>query len=280
MSLVTGILHPGEMGAYVAASARATLGKVYWCAEGRSHATRARAEQQQLSALPSLAEFCTTCELIIGVCPPHAARTQAEALCEAGFKGLYLEANAIAPQTVRELAALLEANGIGCVDGGIVGLPTGQPNSTTLFLCGPRAGEVAACFTAGPLATRVLDGPLGAASALKLSYAAWNKGSTALLATVLAMAEANGVREALEQQWEEHEPGFTARGSKRVSGVARKAWRFGPEMREIATLLQDSKLPPELFLGAAGLYERLEDYKDVATPPPLSDLLQKVLRRS
>jgi 3-hydroxyisobutyrate dehydrogenase-like beta-hydroxyacid dehydrogenase len=278
MSFVTGILHPGEMGAYLAASARNTLGKVYWCAEGRSAATQQRAEQQQLSAIATLAEFCRTCELIIGVCPPHAARSQAQALCKAGFKGLYVEANAIAPQTVHDIAALLAASGITCIDGGIVGLPTGQPNATTLYLSGPGADAVASCFGAGPLAAKVLPGGVGAASALKLCYAAWNKGSTALLTTVLAMAEANGVREALQQQWEVHEPGFNAHGSKRVSGVARKAWRFGPEMREIAALLQDSSLPPDFFTGAAELYERLEDYKDVTTAPALAELLQKVLQ--
>ncbi len=277
MNPVTGILHPGEMGSYVAASLQATLGTVYWCSQGRSPTTCARASAQGLAEITTLAEFCRTCELIIGVCPPHAALGQARALLEAGYQGMYVEANAVAPATVRQIASLLALGGITCIDGGIVGLPDGKPHSTWLYLSGPNADTVAACFSSGLLEVEVLGDEIGAASALKLCYAAWNKGSTALLTAILASAQANGVQEALARQWDAHNPGFSAATTQRVTGVARKAWRFSPEMREIAAMLQADALPHDFFIGAADLYERLDSYKNVDTPPPLDVLLRKVL---
>lgn len=181
-----GILHPGEMGISIAASALNTLGKVYWCSEGRSAATRQRAEQQGLTELTTLADFCRTCEIIISVCPPHAARAQARAVSATGFRGCYVEANAIAPQTVRELGEELGAAGIACVDAGIIGLPAWQAGTTWLYLAGDAATTVADCFSKGPLETTVLGATLGQASAVKMCFGAWNKGSTAMLTAILA----------------------------------------------------------------------------------------------
>lgn len=277
MSLATGILHPGEMGSYIAASAVATLGTTYWCSEGRSTATRARAAALGLVEIATLAEFCQTCELIIGICPPHGALQQARSLMDKGYTGIYVEANAVAPATVRQIATLLKLAGITCIDGGIVGLPDGKAGSTCLYLSGPHADKVAACLGKGLVATTILGDEIGAASALKLCYAAWNKGSTALLAAVMASAEANGVRGALERQWDAHNPGFSKASSQRITGAARKAWRFGAEMREIAAMLQADDLPYDFFIGAADLYDRLDGYKDAGKPPDIEALLSKVL---
>jgi 3-hydroxyisobutyrate dehydrogenase-like beta-hydroxyacid dehydrogenase len=279
VSPVTGILHPGEMGSYLAASAVATLGTVYWCSAGRSAATRARAAALALTEIPTLAEFCRSCELVIGICPPHAALQQARSLMDNGYAGLYVEANAVAPTTVQRIATLLKLSGITCIDGGIIGLPDGKQDSTCLYLSGQHADKVARCFAKGLVATAVLGNEIGAASALKLCYAAWNKGSTALLAAVLASAEAHGVRSALEHQWDAHNPGFSNASTQRVTGVARKAWRFGAEMREIAAMLQADDLPHDFFTGAADLYERLDGYKDVGTPPSIEALLRKINRK-
>lgn len=279
MTRALGILHPGEMGISIAASALHTLGRVYWCPAGRSAATRARAEQQGLTALASLQELCATCELIIGVCPPHAARAQACAVVDAGFTGCYVEANAIAPATVQDIGAQMTAAGITFVDGGIIGLPAWQPHSTWLYLAGPQADSVAACFSKGPLETAVLGATIGQASALKMCFAAWNKGSTALLATVLAAAEASGVRAALEAQWDIYTPDFAEQSHKRVRGGARKAWRFTGEMEEIAATFAAASVPPEFFQGAAASYARQSEFKDSTEPPPLAELLAAIGKR-
>lgn len=275
MSLRVGILHPGEMGSYIAAAARATLGTAYWCSEGRSVATRTRAEAQQLREIGSLQEFCATCELIVSVCPPHSARELAAAVTRAGFRGIYVDANAIAPQTVQDIGAEMTAAGVSFVDGGIIGLPQWQPRSAWLYLAGPRAAEVAACFNQGLLETVVLGSEIGAASALKLCYAAWNKGQTALLTAVLATAEASGVRQALERQWDLDDPGFAEKTRKRIRGVARKAWRFTGEMQEIAALFAQQGVPPEFFAGAAEIYARQRAFKD-SSAPTIEELLQTV----
>jgi 3-hydroxyisobutyrate dehydrogenase-like beta-hydroxyacid dehydrogenase len=276
MSIALGILHPGEMGSFLAASARNTLGTVYWCPEGRSAATRTRAEQQGLTEISSLEEFCRRCSIIVSVCPPHAADAQADAVVAAQFKGIYVDANALSPATMQSLGARLQTSGLRVVDGGIIGLASYKPGTTWLYLSGPDAAEVAACFSAGPIEVSVLGTELGQASALKMCFAAWNKGKNALLSAVLATADDLGVRAALEQQWDIYEPGFSAASTERLRGIARKAWRFGGEMDEIAETLQASGVPHEFFTAAAELYRRESAFKDSTTPPSLEQLLAAV----
>lgn len=276
MSATLGILHPGEMGSFLATSARNTLGTVYWCSEGRSAATRLRAEQQGLSEITTLPEFCQRCSIIVSVCPPHAAEAQASAVLAQGFKGTYVDANALSPATMQSLGARLQTAGMRVVDGGIVGLATYQPGTTWLYLSGAEAAEVAACFSAGPVEVAVLGPELGQASALKMCFAAWNKGKNALLTAVLAAADELGVRAALQQQWDIYEPGFSSTSTERLRGIARKAWRFGGEMDEIAQTLQACRVPHEFFTAAAELYRRESAFKDSSTPPSLEQLLTAV----
>lgn len=271
-----GILHPGEMGISIAASALHGLPAVYWCSEGRSSATRLRAEKYGLTEISSLEDFCLHCDIIVAVCPPHSAKEQSIAVINAGFRGIYVDANAIAPATVREIAASMQHKGISFVDAGIIGLPAWQPGSTWLYLSGTEAEQVAECFTSGPLETEVLGEEIGQASALKLCYAAWNKGKTALITSILAAAESQGVKEALEKQWDIYEPGFSEATAKRICTVARKAWRFGGEMEEIEAMLAAENAPSAFFAGAAQVYSRQSDYKDVSDPPDLTTLLQAV----
>lgn len=276
MTDIVGILHPGEMGSSLANTVRNSVGKLYWCSQGRSQATRARAEQQQLTEITSLRDFCKTCTLIIGVCPPHAARAQARALIDAGYHGLYLEANAISPATVQQLALELATAGITLIDGGIVGLPTMQRGTTWLYLSGPQAQQVQPCFSVGPIETVVLGEAIGQASALKMLFAAWNKGKNALLGAILATAEQTGVRTALEQQFDQFEPGFSTNAHQRLRGIARKAWRFPAEMQEIAGTLQANGVPAAFFTAAAEVYQRQAVCKDAGTPPSLETLLHLI----
>jgi len=274
MSTKLGFLHPGEMGISLAVAALQNLPEVFWCSEGRSTATRKRAEQYGLTEISSLAEFCQTSDIIIGVCPPHAAHEQATALVAQKFRGTYVEANAIAPLKVQTIAEELAAAGIHCIDGGIVGLPAWQENSTWLYLSGSDTEPVVQCFTRGLLQTKVLGTDIGQASALKMCFAAWNKGNTALLATILGAAESLGVRAALEQQWDIFNPGFTQQTHKRISDTARKAWRFAGEMQEIAATLQQSGMPPDFFEGAAEIYRRESAFKDINEAPALAEILE------
>ncbi len=144
-----GILHPGEMGISVAAAAIDSRHQVYWMSQGRSNKTRIRAAKHGLKETHSLIEFCQSCEIVLSICPPHAAEEVAKSVIEGGFKGLYLDANAISPQRAIMIARRLEANGIHFVDGGIIGGPAWTPKETWLYLSGQHADEIAACFSKG-----------------------------------------------------------------------------------------------------------------------------------
>ena len=272
-----GILHPGEMGISIAAAAINNGHQVYWISEGRSDRTRARAEKHNLIEINSMIEFCQACEIIFSICPPHAAEDLAKSVIEAGFKGLYLDANAISPQRTIQIGQMMKANDIQFVDGGIIGGPAWAPKETWLYLSGQHAHEAAACFSNGPLETKIIGNEIGKASALKMCYAAYSKGTTALLAAILATAESVGVREELYQQWDMDNKGFSEQVNRRVTRVTAKAWRFEGEMTEIAETFQEAGLPADFHKAAADIYRRMSLFKDSAETPSLEDVLQAVL---
>lgn len=251
------ILHPGEMGISVAASAISGGHHVYWASVDRSEKTRARAEQYGLTDVHSLAAICQTCEILLSICPPHAAEDVARCVIENGFKGLYLDANAIAPQRSIRIGTLMEDAGIHFVDGGIIGGPAWAPNETWLYLSGQYAQRITVCFSNGPLGAKILGNEIGKASALKMCYAAYSKGTSALLAAILATAESLGVRNDLYQQWNMDDTGFSDRVDERVRRVASKAWRFEGEMREIAATFREAGLPGGFHEAAADVYHHI-----------------------
>jgi 3-hydroxyisobutyrate dehydrogenase-like beta-hydroxyacid dehydrogenase len=267
MALRIGVLHPGEMGISLAATALRSGHAVAWASEGRGAATRARAERHGLRDLGTIAALCAESDVVVSICPPHGAEALADAVADSGFGGLYLDANAISPARASQIGERLAGAGIAFVDGGIIGGPAWEPGRTWLYLSGPRAEDAAACFAAGPLETRVLEGDAGAASALKMCYAAYTKGTTALLCGVIAAAEQLGVRPALERQWEQDRAGSAAQNLERARQVTAKAWRFVGEMEEIASTFRAAGLPGEFHDAAAELYTRLAGFKGGETPP-------------
>jgi 3-hydroxyisobutyrate dehydrogenase-like beta-hydroxyacid dehydrogenase len=250
------VLHPGQMGVEVARCLSATH-EVAWCSQGRSEATRERAEEAGLVELADLSEVASWCDVVISVCPPAAAHQVATEVVAAGFTGLYLDANAVSPATVHRIAATVSHAGGEIVDGGIVGPPPRQEGTTRLFLSGPRAGEVADWFTDGLLGTVVLPGDVGDASALKASYAGWTKASAALLVAVRAHARAAGVEQALLEEWDRSQPGLRERCDGALARLLTTAWRYEGEMAEIATSMDDHGVPAEFHDGAAAVYRRL-----------------------
>ena len=268
-----GILHPGNMGISIAASALDSGCKVYWASEGRSPQTRERAEQFALHEVRTLAELCHTCSIVVSVCPPHAAEAVAEQVLGHAYQGLYLDANAISPQRAWRISEKLYAAGVAFVDGGIVGGPAWEPGKTWLYLSGERAGEIADCLSGGPLETAIIGEEIGKASALKMCYAAWTKGSTALLCAILASANALGVWEELRQQWARDWPGFDEQAINRVRRVTAKAWRFAGEMDEISATFEAAGMPVGFHAAAADLYRRIAPFKDAPATPPLEAVL-------
>jgi 3-hydroxyisobutyrate dehydrogenase-like beta-hydroxyacid dehydrogenase len=273
------VLHPGEMGAQVGACARARGARVVWASEGRGGATRQRADAAGLADMGTLAAALQASDVVLCVCPPHAARDVAAAVAARGFRGLYIDANAVAPDTTREIGRIVEAGGATFVDGGIVGPPPTASARARLYLSGKGAERVAALFAGSYLEAVPLDGPIGAASALKACYAAWNKGATALIAAVRAVAAREGVEAALVSEWQQSQPDALKR-SEGVRTSARKAWRWIAEMEELAATFAAAGVPDGFLHGAAEIYRRLEGYREAPAPPPLDDVVRAILAGS
>jgi 3-hydroxyisobutyrate dehydrogenase-like beta-hydroxyacid dehydrogenase len=266
-----GLLHPGEMGASIGAALRRAGTQVLWVSAGRGPATRRRAQGADLTDAGSLPVLVARSQVVVSVCPPHAAAQVAHTVAALGFGGIYLDANAVAPTTARALGAVVEQAGGRFVDGDLIGGPVRPGGATRLYVSGPAAAEVAALFAPTDLEAVVLAGDVAAASALKMCYAAWTKGTSALLLAIRAAAAAHGVEAALLAEWERTQPGLAAR-SQAAAGTARKAWRFAGEMDQIAVCFAEAGLP-DGFAAAAELYRRLASFKDLEGDPPLAEVL-------
>ncbi len=272
-----GILHPGKMGSTIAASAKAGVPRVLWASDGRSKITAQRAAAAGLEDTGTLADLVSISDVIVSVCPPHAAEAVAREVAALGFRGLYADANAISPARARTIADIIRGGGAQFVDGGIIGGPVQRPGTTRLYLSGEGADVVAACFAGSPLETIVMEGGAGSASALKMAYAAQTKGTTALLAAILAMARHEGVEGTLFEEWERSQSGLGERALRQLEGAADRAWRWVGEMEEIAATFEAAGLPGGFHLAAADIYRRLESYADVESPPSGSILVQDLL---
>jgi 3-hydroxyisobutyrate dehydrogenase-like beta-hydroxyacid dehydrogenase len=247
-----GLLHPGEMGAAVGKCLAGAGHRVLWAPEGRGAATKERAEAAGLIGV-ALAEIVTRSDAIVSVCPPHAARDVARQV--AGFGGLYLDANAISPATAGEVAAIVAAGGAGYADGGIIGPPPVAQGLTRLYLSGPHAAEVQALFGGTDVDARVVPPP-GSASAVKMAYASWTKGSAALLLAARALARAEGVESVLLAEWALSQPGLEKRWDGAAAAGAAKGWRWVGEMEEIAAAMAAAGLPDGFHQAAAEIYQR------------------------
>lgn len=273
-----GILHPGEMGISIAASAINNGHQVYWASENRSDKTRIRAEKYGLIESDSLMELCHTCEIIFCICPPHVVEAVANSVIEHGFNGYYLDANAISPQRAIKIGQMMETAGIHFVDGGVIGGPAWKPKETFLYLSGKDANIIADCFTNGLLETKIIGDEIGKASALKMCYAAYSKGTTALLAAILAAAESLDVRAELYQQWDMDNSNFSEQANRRVTRATAKAWRFEGEMHEIAATFQEAGLPNGFHQAAAEVFRKMANFKDPAESPKIEDVLKALLQ--
>jgi 3-hydroxyisobutyrate dehydrogenase-like beta-hydroxyacid dehydrogenase len=248
--VTVGLVHPGEMGAAVGAALRGGGHRVLWASKGRGAATADRAAAAGLADAGSVAELARRCDVVVSLCPPHAAVEVARSF--RGFQGLYVDANAVSPATAREIAGLVARY----VDGSVVGPPPREPGATRLFLSGGEAAAVAAAFAGTPVEAIVLAGPPFAASALKMVYAAWTKGTVALLLALREVARAEGVDEALLAEWRRSLPDLEGRSAAAERSAAAKGWRWVAEMEEIAATFAAAGQPDGFHRAAAAVYER------------------------
>ena len=255
---VVGVLHPGAMGAALGAALKPVAGQVIWAAAGRSDATSKRAELADLVAVPDVAEFVARSDLVISICPPHAALAVAREV-RAAARGarpvVYLDANAVAPTTVASIAELLGRERV--VDGAVIGAPAWQRADTVLWLAGEPAKEVAALFASSPFDARVLPGDLGSASALKACFALQSKALPTVWWTLAEAARRYGVADVVRVSWRETGSIWTRRWPRSPGGPEDKAWRWSGEMDEVAAALATVDLPAGFASAAAETYRRL-----------------------
>jgi 3-hydroxyisobutyrate dehydrogenase-like beta-hydroxyacid dehydrogenase len=268
-----GLLHPGEMGAALGSVLTAAGRKVLWASEGRSPATARRAEAAGLRDAGSANALAGRSDMILSVCPPHAAGEVARSV--SGFGGIFVDANAVSPATVRAIAAEVEAAGSRFVDGGIVGSPPVAAGATRLYLSGAGAADVAELFERTIVDARVVSDEIGAASAVKMIYAGWTKGTAALVLGIRALARAEGVEPTLVQEWSESIPELLEHSARAARSAGAKGWRWAYEMEEIASTFDYAGLPDGFHLAAAEIFRR-SPRLDEAT---LDDVLAELARR-
>ena len=263
---VIGLISPGQMGASIGAAASHSATRVIWAGDGRSKASHTRASDAGLENGGTIDTLVKDSDIILSVCPPHDAEDVARQVKQRAFPGLFVDCNAIAPEKSRQIAERFGYQNF--VDGGIVGGPAWKSESgTRLYLSGDRSKEIAALFGNSPLETTIIPGEIGAASAMKMVFAAYTKGTTALLAAILGVAEKEGVRNVLESQWGQT---FTEQTYQRVVANSAKAWRFEGEMQEIAATFENAGLPGGFHTAAAAVFERLAQFKD----EPAADIVE------
>ena len=244
-----------------------------WVRQGRSAATQARAAAAGLEPVEVLGEMTAQAEVIVSICPPAASTDVAQAVHEVGFAGIFIDANAISPDRSRRNARLFE----NYVDASVIGPPPTQAGLSRLYVSGPSelTAVVKQLWDCSHLEVRNIGTEVGAASALKMAYAGWTKGSAALLTAIAALADAEGVAEALHAEWNLSQPDLPTRLEIGATRSAPKAWRFSGEMEEIASSMVTAGLPSGFHDGAAEIYRRLADLKDAE--PDLAMVLTELL---
>jgi 3-hydroxyisobutyrate dehydrogenase-like beta-hydroxyacid dehydrogenase len=264
--ITVGLLNPGEMGAAVGQCLTGRGHTVLWASDGRSERTAERAKAAGLDDAGTAGELAAQASVILSVCPPHAALDVAWAVH--GFTGVYVDANAIAPGTARQVAELIAAGGGRPVDGGIIGSPPVAPGASRLYLSGEDDAAVHAVhdlFTGTALEPRIVAGPATAASAVKMAYAAWTKGSSALLLAARALARAEGVEDALLAEWAQSQPQLIGQVQRSARAAVTKGWRWIGEMEEISQTMVSAGLPDGFHEAAAEIFRRSPKLDDQAS---------------
>jgi 3-hydroxyisobutyrate dehydrogenase-like beta-hydroxyacid dehydrogenase len=260
--MTIGILHPGQMGAAIAAQASAAGARVLWCPEGRSQATAERAVAAGLESVEGLPELLAQSDIILSVVPPAFAEDLAQQVATSGYSGIYVDANALSPERTRRIGRMLPDAEF--IDGGIIGPPPSDRTGARLYLSGAESAikQIQEVFAHTSVSAQLLDGDVGKASALKISFGSFQKATRALAAVSHALAEHHGVRAELLTE-AEHMGSSALAQPDYLPSVAARAWRWGPEMREVAAALAEAGLPADFAYAAEAVFQRWDDDKDV-----------------
>ncbi|HSE01738.1 MAG TPA: DUF1932 domain-containing protein [Burkholderiales bacterium] len=253
-----GIVSPGDMGQAIAGRLRESGLNVFAALDGRSERTRALAREAGLTDCGSLEKLVAACELVISVINPGealtVARQVAAAMRKTGRKIAFADLNAVSPQTARDADRMIRDAGGMFIDGGIIGPPPrGEKDRPRIYVSGPDA-YLLESISHPNLVLRVLSERVGDASGVKMCYAAMTKGTTALAVELLVAARKLGVEQALEKELRESRNDVFEWQMKNIAGMPPKAYRWVPEMQEIARTFGELGLTPRMFEGATDVY--------------------------
>ncbi|MDQ6834341.1 MAG: DUF1932 domain-containing protein [Chloroflexota bacterium] len=252
-----GILSPGDMGHIVGAVLRGHGVRMLTCLDGRSARTRALAAEAGIEDVPTVEDLVVAADIVLCILVPAEATGVAQRVASAiratGADLLYADCNAIAPQTVRTIGETIIGAGGRFADVGIIGGPPKQPG-TRFYASGPGAADFVALNDYG-LDVRVLDGSVGKASGLKMCYGALTKGLQALGTELLVAAKLMGLEETLRAEQEQSTPDVLSWLQRAVPTMPPKAYRWVGEMEEIAATFASLGMTPNIFQGAADLYQ-------------------------
>lgn len=256
------LISPGAMGSAIAACLTAAGHEVLTSLAKRSDASRTRAERAGMTDASD--EQLAGCDMILSVVPPAEAEGLVERfmplLRQRAEKRLFVDANALNPTSKTRLAARLAEAGIRMVDGAIIGPPPiGGNRATTTFLSGGDAAAACSILDVPGCGATVLDGGVGAASALKMCYGGINKGVVGLATALLRAAHRHGADDALRAEMQRSMPDLFLRYGRQIPDMVPKAYRWVAEMEEIAAFLaEDDPAGGQLFEGMAGLFAAVE----------------------
>ncbi|MBM3358898.1 MAG: NAD(P)-dependent oxidoreductase [Betaproteobacteria bacterium] len=253
-----GVASPGDMGQAIAARLKESGLNVYTALEGRSARTKALARDAGIEDCGSLEALVGTCEMVLSVLNPGAAadkaREVARAIRKTGRRIAFADCNAVSPQTVREIDGIIRDAGSVFIDAGIVGPPPRGKSGTRIYVSGPDA-YLFTQFDNPSLMVRVVSERIGDASGVKMCYGAITKGAVALGVELLIAARRLGVEQALEAEFKESLADVYGWMTSRIPPMPPKAYRWVPEMLEIARTFEGVGMTPRIMQGAADMYE-------------------------
>jgi 3-hydroxyisobutyrate dehydrogenase-like beta-hydroxyacid dehydrogenase len=264
------------MGASIGAALKARAGQVIWAAAGRSYETSKRAELADLVAVRDVAELVRCADVVISICPPAAARDLAAEVASFGRPALYVDANAVAVETVTQIERMFGTN--RTVDAAIIGPPAWRAGSTVLWVAGEQADTLAELFGGSAVEARVLGKQLGSASVLKACFALQSKAMPALWFTLAAAAREYGVDDAVRSELSRDGIDLDTELDRITERAATKAWRWSGEMDEAAKVLRAIGLPDGFSSSAAEVYRRVAAVVGKASDPDRVTAVEAVRR--
>jgi len=253
-----GVVSPGDMGQAIAGRLKESGMNVHAALDGRSERTKSLARAAGLTDCGSIDKLVATCELIISVINPgealDVARKVAAAMKSSGRKIAFADLNAVSPQTARDTDQLIRDAGGMFIDGGIIGPPPrGEKDKPRLYVSGPDA-YLFEQIKHPNLQVRIMSERIGDASGVKMCYAAMTKGTTALAVELLVAARKLGVEQALEKELRDSRSDVFDWQMKSLAGMPPKAYRWVPEMQEIAKTFGELGMTRRIFEGATDMY--------------------------